>query len=147
MLRRRWSKFLPSHEHIDATFYYLRKKFMYFPKLLQRKGSHDSLLKIILGVSIRCSLSWFEVNTVLIPMHLEYLKHWVLAKLDLLNWTVEVYDSLNSEGPHNDKIRESLECMSKFVPMLAERISLFEFKPRNSLRTYPIPVTIMQDIP
>ncbi|GMN51250.1 hypothetical protein TIFTF001_020404 [Ficus carica] len=79
-------------------------------------------------------------------MHLQDLKHWVLAKLNLLNWTLEVYDSLYHEGPHNYKVREATECMSKFNPMLAERISLFEFKPRNPLGTYPIPVTIMQDI-
>nr|GMN67833.1 hypothetical protein TIFTF001_036889 [Ficus carica]GMN67839.1 hypothetical protein TIFTF001_036895 [Ficus carica] len=71
----------------------------------------------------------------------------VLAKLDLLNWTIEVYDSLHHEGPHNYKVRETLECMSKFIPMLANRISLFEFKPRDPPGIYPIPVTIMQDIP
>ncbi|GMN58918.1 hypothetical protein TIFTF001_028010 [Ficus carica] len=77
--------------HIDVAFYYMRKKIMRFPKLLQRKvttvdmffsakigalwlvykktpdkfdwGSCDSLMNIILGVSVRCGLSWFEVNT------------------------------------------------------------------------------------
>ncbi|GMN46130.1 hypothetical protein TIFTF001_015322 [Ficus carica] len=107
----------------------------------------DYLMKIILGVSIRCGLSWFEVNTLLIPMHLQDLKHWILSKLNLLNWTLEVYDSLHHEGPHNYKVREALECMSKFIPMLADRISLFEFKPRNPPRTFPIPITIMQGIP
>ena len=81
------------------------------------------------------------------PNHLEDLKHWVLAKLDLLNWIIVVCDSLNFEGLSNDKIQEALEFMSKFIPMLDERISLFEFKSRKPLRTYPIPVTIMQDIP
>ena len=108
--------------------------------------SCDSLMKIILGICIWYGLSGFEANTSLIPMHLQDLKYWVFTKLDLLNWTIEVYDSLNSEGPHNDKVREALECMSKFIPMLVERISLFEFKPRNPLRTDPIPVTIIQDI-
>lgn len=162
-------------EHIDVAFYYLRKKIMQFPELLQRKvttvdtffsakigalwrvykkspdnfdwRSCDSLMKIIRGVYVRCSLSWFDVNTLLIPMHLEDLIHWVLVKLDLLNWTIEVYDSLHHEGPHNYKVQEALECMSKFIPMLADRINLFEFNPRNTPRTYPIPVTIMQDIP
>ncbi|GMN66770.1 hypothetical protein TIFTF001_035835 [Ficus carica] len=35
----------------------------------------------------------------------------------------------------------------KFILMLADRISLFEFKPRNLPGTYPKLVTIMQDIP
>ena len=88
-------------------------------------------------------LSWFEVNTLLIPMHLQNLKHWVLAKLNLLNWTIEVYDSLYHEGPHNYKVQEALEYMSKFIPILADRIGLFEFKPRDPPGTYLIPVTIM----
>ncbi|GMN63836.1 hypothetical protein TIFTF001_032918 [Ficus carica] len=104
-------------------------------------------MKIILGVCIQFGLSWFEVNTLLIPMHLQDLKHWVLAKLYLQNWTLEVYDSLHHESPHNYNVREELECMPKFIPMLADRISLFEFKIRNPLGTYPIPVNIMQDIP
>ncbi|GMN47645.1 hypothetical protein TIFTF001_016819 [Ficus carica] len=45
-------------------------------------GSCDSLLKIILDVCVRCGSSWFEVNTLLIPIHLADLKHWALVKLD-----------------------------------------------------------------
>ena len=87
------------------------------------------------------------MNTLLIPIHLADLKHWALVKLDLTNWTIEVYDSLQHEGPHNFKVREGVECMSKFIPLLAERLSLFKFKPRKPLGIYPIPVTIMKDIP
>ncbi|GMN53222.1 hypothetical protein TIFTF001_022358 [Ficus carica] len=93
------------------------------------------------------SRSWFEVNTLLIPINLADLKHWALVKLDLTNWTIEVYDSLQHEGPHNFKIREGVECLSKFIPLLADRLSLFEFKPREPPRIYPILVTIMKDIP
>ncbi|GMN54976.1 hypothetical protein TIFTF001_024097 [Ficus carica] len=93
------------------------------------------------------NLSLFEVNIVLIHMHLDNVKHWVLTKLNLLNWTVEVYDFLTFEGPHNDNVREAFECLSKFIPMLAEMMNLFEFKLRNPPGIYQIPVTIMQDIP
>nr|GMN72337.1 hypothetical protein TIFTF001_054711 [Ficus carica]GMN72347.1 hypothetical protein TIFTF001_054713 [Ficus carica] len=37
--------------------------------------------------------------------------------------------------------------MSKFILLLADRPSLFEFKSREPLGIYPIPVTIMKDIP
>ncbi|GMN71140.1 hypothetical protein TIFTF001_054576 [Ficus carica] len=109
-------------------------------------GSCDSILKIILGVCVRSGSSWFEVNTLLIPIHLADLKHWAFIKLDLTNWTIEVYDSLQHEGPHNFKVRERVECMSKFIPLLADRPSLFKFKPREPPGIYPIPVTIMKDI-
>ncbi|GMN64857.1 hypothetical protein TIFTF001_033908 [Ficus carica] len=151
------------------------KKIRQFPKLEQRKvttvdtffsakvgglyrvyqkspntfnwGCCESILKIMLGVCVQSGSSWFKLNTLLIPIHLTALKHWALVKLDLTNWTIEVYDSLQHEGPHNVKVREEVECMSKFIPLLAERLSLFEFKPREPPGIYPIPVTIMKDIP
>ncbi|GMN22436.1 hypothetical protein TIFTF001_040255 [Ficus carica] len=51
------------------------------------------------------------------------------------------------KGPHNSKVRGSVDALSKFIPLLAERLSLFEFKPREPPGTYPIPVTIMADVP
>ncbi|GMN54037.1 hypothetical protein TIFTF001_023172 [Ficus carica] len=89
--------------HIDVAFYYLRKKIRQFPELEQRKvttvdtffssnvrslwrvyqsspdkfvwASCESILKIMLGVCVQSGLSWFEVNTLLIPIHLVDLKH------------------------------------------------------------------------
>ncbi|GMN68964.1 hypothetical protein TIFTF001_038009 [Ficus carica] len=110
-------------------------------------GSCDSIFRIMLGVCVQSGSSWFDVNTLLIPIHLADLKHWALVKLDLTNWTIEVYDSLQHEGPNNFKVRERVECMSKFIPVLAERLNLLEFKPREPPGIHPIPVTIMKDIP
>ncbi|GMN39675.1 hypothetical protein TIFTF001_008907 [Ficus carica] len=162
-------------EHIDVAFYYLRKKIRQFPELEQRKvttvdtffsskvrsllrvyqsspdkfdwGSYESILKIMLGVCVQSGSSWFKVNILLIPIHLADLKHWALVKLNLTSWTIEVYDSLQHEGPHNSKVREGVECISTFIPLLAERLSLFDFKPREPPGSYPISVTIMKDIP
>ncbi|GMN47891.1 hypothetical protein TIFTF001_017056 [Ficus carica] len=138
-------------EHIDVAFYYLRKKIRQFPELEQRKvttvhtffsakvgglyrvyqksqdtfdwGSCESILKIMLGVCVQSGSSWFELNTLLIPIHLATLKHRALVKLDLTNWTIE------------------------FIPLLAERLRLFEFKPRKPPGIYQISVTIMKVIP
>ncbi|GMN61248.1 hypothetical protein TIFTF001_030401 [Ficus carica] len=98
-------------EHIDVAFYYLRKKIRQFPELEQRKvtmvdtffsskvcslwrvyqsspdkfdwGFCESILKIMLSVCVQSGSSWFEVNILLIPIHLADLKHWALVKLDL----------------------------------------------------------------
>ncbi|GMN69302.1 hypothetical protein TIFTF001_038353 [Ficus carica] len=162
-------------EHIDVAFYYLRNKIRQFPELNQRKVTTvdtiftakvrslwtvyqsapdkfdwaccDSIFRIMLGVRVQSGASWFDVNTVLMPIHFEGLKHWALVKLDLTNWTIEVYDSLEHEGPHNSKVREGMEGLSKFIPLVAEKNSLFEFKRRDPPGNYPIPVTIMKDIP
>ncbi|GMN69304.1 hypothetical protein TIFTF001_038356 [Ficus carica] len=161
--------------HIDVAFYYLRKKSRQFTELKQRMvttvdtfftskirslwriyqsspanfdwGSCKSILKIMTGVQVQSGSSWFDVNTLLIPVHLADLKHWVLVKLELTSWTIEVYDSLQHEGRHNARVREGLECLSVFIPMLAERINLFDVKKREPPGIHPIPVTIMKDIP
>ncbi|GMN25125.1 hypothetical protein TIFTF001_047702, partial [Ficus carica] len=162
-------------EHIDVAFYYLRKKSRQFTELKQRMvttvdtfftskirslwrihqrspanfdwGSCESILKIMTGVKVQSGSSWFDVNTLLIPVHLADLKHWVLVKLELTSWTIEVYDSLQHEGRHNASVREGLECLAMFIPMLAERINLFDVKKRDPPGIHPIPVTIMKDIP
>ena len=82
--------------------------------------SCDSILRLMLGIRVQSGLSWFEVNTLLIPIHFADLKHWALVKLELTNWTIEVYDSMQHEGPHNSKVRGGMEALSKFIPLLAE---------------------------
>ena len=54
---------------------------------------------------------------------------------------------MQHEGPHNQQVREGVECLLMFIPLLAGRIGLFEFKPREPPEMHPIPVTIMKDIP
>ena len=75
------------------------------------------------------------------------MQHWVLVKLDLTDWTMEVYDSMHYAGPHNEKVRQGVECLSVLIPLLAGQIGLFDSKPREPPGMYPIPVTIIADIP
>ena len=139
--------FLLCIQHIDVAFYYLRKKIKQFPNLQEGRvttvdtyftskvrsvwpvyrrspdqfdwGSCDTLTGIMLGISGRSSTTWFDVNTLLIPLNLDPMEHWVLVKLELTDWTIEVYDSLQHEGPHNQRVREGVECLSMFIPLLA----------------------------
>ncbi|GMN68129.1 hypothetical protein TIFTF001_037203 [Ficus carica] len=130
-------------EQMDAAFYYLRKKIRQNPDLEKQKVT---TVDTFFHCEVQSGLSWFEVNTLLMPIHFSDLKHWALVKLELTDWTIEVYDSMHHEGPHNSKVRAGMEALSNFIPLLAERLSLFEFKPRDPPGTYPIPVTIMNDI-
>ncbi|GMN66379.1 hypothetical protein TIFTF001_035442 [Ficus carica] len=77
--------------------------------------------RIMLGVRVQSGASWFDVNTVLMPIQLGDLNHWALVKLELTNWTIKVYDSLQYEGPHNSKVRAGMEGLSKFIPLMAEK--------------------------
>ncbi|GMN58465.1 hypothetical protein TIFTF001_027553 [Ficus carica] len=134
-------------EHIDVAFYYLRKKIKQYPNLEQRKVTTvDTFFSSKIAATwpvYQSSPDKFDWGT----LNLVVLKHWVLVKLELTDWTMEVYDSVEHEGPHNKKVREGVEGLSMFIPLLAAQIGLFEFKPREPPRMHPIPVTILKDIP
>ncbi|GMN37616.1 hypothetical protein TIFTF001_042659 [Ficus carica] len=123
-------------EHINVAFYYLRKKIRQYPELEQRKVT---TVDIFFSAKVRGLWSVYQRSPVTFD--------WDSLKLELTNWTIEVYDSLQHNGTHNSKVRGGVEALSKFIPLLAKRLSLFEFKPREPSGTYPIPVTIMTDIP
>lgn len=162
-------------QHIDVAFYYLRKKIKQYPKLQERKVTTvdtyfstkvaamwpvyrrspdtfdwetcETLMRIMIGISGQCGTTWFELNTLLIPLNLGTMQHWILVKLELTNWTIEVYDSMHHAGPHDQRVREEVECLAEFIPLLAAQVSLFDTKPRDPPGTYAIPVTIRKDIP
>ncbi|GMN69854.1 hypothetical protein TIFTF001_038898 [Ficus carica] len=98
--------------HINVAFYYLRKKIMQFPELVQRKVTTvDTFFSAKVGALWRVyqkspdTFDWGLCDS-LFKIILD-----ALVKLDLTNWTIEVYDSLQHEGPHNFKVRKALEWM------------------------------------
>ena len=83
----------------------------------------------------------------LIPMNIPILNHWVLSVLDLNTWTIKVYDSMASDGPHNEHLRDALETLSNLLPFIADKVGLFDIKQRSCSKLDPISVTILDDIP
>ncbi|GMN62055.1 hypothetical protein TIFTF001_031141 [Ficus carica] len=137
-------------QHIDVAFYYLRKKIRQYPELEQRKVTtvdtfFSAKVRGLWSVYQRSpeTFDWDSCDSILKFM----LGVRALVKLELTNWTIEVYNLLQHEGLHNSKVRGGVDALSKFIPLLVERLSLFEIKPRESPGTYPIPVIIMTDIP
>ncbi|GMN32007.1 hypothetical protein TIFTF001_048141 [Ficus carica] len=133
-------------EHIDVAFYYLRKKSRQFTELKQRMVTtvdtfFTSKIRSLWRIhqSSPANFDWASCQSI--------LKIMTGVKLELTSWTIEVYDSLQQEGRHNARVREGLECLAVFIPMLAERINLFDVKKRDPPGIHPIPVTIMKDIP
>ncbi|GMN21674.1 hypothetical protein TIFTF001_040085 [Ficus carica] len=132
--------------HIDVAFYYLRKKSRQFTELKQRMVTtvdtfYTSKIRSLWRIhqSSPANFDWGSCESI--------LKIMTGVQLELTSWTIEVYDSLQHEGRHNARVREGLECLAVFIPMLAERINLFDVKKREPPGIHPIPVTIMKDIP
>ncbi|GMN59626.1 hypothetical protein TIFTF001_028718 [Ficus carica] len=118
-------------DHIDVAFYYLRKKIRHFPELEKRKVT---TMDTFFSAKVRGMWSVYQSS----PNTFDWESCDSLLRLML---------GVNHKGPHNSKVRGGVNALSKFIPLLAERLSLFEFKPREPPGTYPIPVTIMADIP
>ncbi|POO01318.1 Ulp1 protease family, C-terminal catalytic domain containing protein, partial [Trema orientale] len=100
-----------SRKHIDAVFYYLRKKVKYDDGITMRVTSTDSQFDLNLqslyklyvkkdydtsvvnmehvvaeymsGYKMHCNTCWLNVDHVLIPIYMEEEKHWVLGHLSL----------------------------------------------------------------
>ena len=67
----------------------------------------------------------------LILINIPSLKHWAMLVLNLNNWTIEVYDSMASDGPHNELLGYALEALSNFMPFIADKVDLFDIKQRS----------------
>ena len=104
------------------------------------------MCKYILGSEIACNWSWFDVDKVPIPMNIPILNHWVLSVLDLNTWTIEVYDSIAFDGPHNEQLKNSLEALSNLLPFIADKVGMFDIRQRSCSKLDPILVTILDDV-
>ena len=123
-----------------------------WPQLNQQKGDYDwgrigNMCRYIVGGEIGCNWAWVDVDKVLIPMNIPIFKHWVLSVLDINTWSIEVYDSMARDGPHNEQLRDSLDALSNILPFLADRVGIFDIRQRAGPRMDPIPVTILDDLP
>ena len=58
-----------------------------------------------------------------------------------------MYDSMASDGPHNEHLRDALEALSNFLPFVVDKVGLFDIKQRSCSKLDPIPVTILDDVP
>ncbi|GMN70424.1 hypothetical protein TIFTF001_039464 [Ficus carica] len=118
-------------EHIDVAFYYLRKKSRQFTELKQRMVTtvdtfFTSKIRSLWRIHQRspANFDWGSCESIL-----------------------KIMTGVKHEGRHNASVREGVECLAVFIPMLAERINLFDVKKRDPPGIHPIPVTIMKDIP
>ena len=121
------------------AFYYLRKKFKYYPEITKKRstttdmlfqsrirglwsqlgGKYDegyiwekdsTLQDYIDGHYLYCGSSWKDIDFVYIPMYMEQLKHWILGELDLEKRRLNIFNSLRSK-----KIDQ--ECIEAVIPM------------------------------
>ena len=60
---------------------------------------------------------------------------------------MDVYDSMYRAGLHNNRVIQAVQPASDFIPIVAEKVGLFDRKPRSPLGTYLLIVNMKKDIP
>ncbi|GMN21260.1 hypothetical protein TIFTF001_050111 [Ficus carica] len=124
-------------EHIDVVFYYLRKKIKQFSNLEQR-----NVTTVDTFFSTKVDAMWSVYRDS--PDTFDWGTCETLLKIML---GLSVQSGSSCMKAHNENVREGVECLSMFIPLLAGQLGLFDFKPRDPPGMHPIPVTIMKDIP
>ncbi|CAA0827426.1 Unknown protein, partial [Striga hermonthica] len=106
---------------------------------------------------IICGVSWFDVDHVLFPMHVDIngIGHWILGRLSLADMTLWVYNSIKSDGI--DKIvLDSVQAYVVIIPIFLRMIHFFEKRPVcntdadghvNFDVNSPLKITIVLDLP
>ena len=60
---------------------------------------------------------------------------------------MDVYDSMYQAGLHNNMVVQAIKPASDLIPIVAEKVGLFDRKPRSLPGNYPFVVNMKKDIP
>ncbi|GAB2268218.1 hypothetical protein Dimus_003196 [Dionaea muscipula] len=150
--------------HIDAWMVYLTKKIMkkgnpeytlvysyffiyienlwknwdpdYEPDPSQAPKIPEELMNYVWGLNLEWGIEWCNVRHVL-AVCLMTRSHWVLAHLNLEEWTIEIYDSLAHKTPKNPGHRlASFEGMRTLLPLILDEAGYFK-RSDGRRRIYP----------
>ncbi|CAA0807611.1 Unknown protein [Striga hermonthica] len=140
--------------HMDVLFYYLRKigvhgtsaevrytttdvmfdqhiKSLYAIYLSQSCNTtlcsvHDIITDYIMGYRLICGKSWFDVDHILFPMHVEVsgIGHWILGILTFSNMKFWVYNSYRSVEV-DEIILESVQAYVRLLPIFLVLVNFY----------------------
>ncbi|CAA0834256.1 Unknown protein [Striga hermonthica] len=140
---------------MDVLFYYLRKigvygtsaevrytttdvmfdqhiKSLYVVYLSQSCNTaqcsvHDIITDYIMGYRLICGKSWFDVDHILFPMHVEVngIGHWILGILTLSNMNFWVYNSYRSVEV-DEIVLESVQAYVRLLPIFLALVKFYE---------------------
>ncbi|CAA0813255.1 Unknown protein [Striga hermonthica] len=173
------------NEHLDVLFYYLRKiglygknapvrftttdtlfdqhiKALYSTFLEQSRNPgvcsvQDMIIDYILGYKIISGLSWFEVDHVLFPMHVELngIGHWILGRFSFADMRFWIYNSYQSVD-FDKVVLVSAHAYSELLPIFLRLVHFFD--KRTNVNTdaggriktdvnSPLEITVASNIP
>ncbi|CAA0809706.1 High mobility group B protein 6 [Striga hermonthica] len=156
--------------HLDVIFYYLRKfgiygsakvrytttdvlfdqhiKSLYTSFLSQSRNLSvctvdDMIIDYITGYKIICGLSWFKVDHVLFPIHLEInnVGHWIMGLLSFDDMKLRIYNSIRTQDCDN-LVMENVKAYVELIPIFLDLVRF----PKKSEHG-PLEVIMVDNVP
>ncbi|PHT63025.1 hypothetical protein T459_33122 [Capsicum annuum] len=146
---------LPSLNHIDVCFYYLRKRFKYdsntsykysiidcnFMNIINSVltvyridddslnvgGKEYHLNEYINGFRMHAKVPWHTIDHIFIPINVKAKHHWVLAVIFFNDRCIYVYDSLSPAG-HDAGVLAEVEKLAEVIPICLVAYKFYEKK-------------------
>ncbi|WMV32089.1 hypothetical protein MTR67_025474 [Solanum verrucosum] len=146
-------------EHIDVIFYYLRKKGKYevnsnvrftttdcvfktkiTTSFFQLCDAHenkknykvkdsDDIARYICGRRLLASTSWDKVDYILFPLNIKEGCHWILVVFDIVQRSLEVYDSFPVRDGVNFEVKNIVEMLSIVLPYYLSVVKFYDKRP------------------
>ncbi|WMV53922.1 hypothetical protein MTR67_047307 [Solanum verrucosum] len=146
-------------EHIDVIFYYLRKKGKYevnsnvrftttdcvfktkiTTSFFQLCDAHenkknykvkdsDDIARYICGHRLLASTSWDKVDYILFPLNIKEGCHWILVVFDIVQRSLEVYDSFPARGGVKFEVKNIVEMLSIVLPYYLSVVKFYDKRP------------------
>ncbi|KAG5596108.1 hypothetical protein H5410_037340 [Solanum commersonii] len=144
---------------IDVIFYYLRKKGKYevnsnvrftttdcvfktkittsFFQLCDARENKknykvkdsDDIARYICGHRLLASTSWDKVDYILFPLNIKEGCHWILVVFDIVQRSLEVYDSFPARGGVNFEVKNIVEMLSIVLPYYLSVVKFYDKRP------------------
>ncbi|PHT39940.1 hypothetical protein CQW23_18794 [Capsicum baccatum] len=149
------NELLPSLNHIDVCFYYLRKKSKYDSNTLYKYNTVDynfmNIINSVLAVyridddslnaggkkyhlneyinrfRMHATVPWHTVDHIFIPINVKAKHHWVFAVISFNDRCIYVYDSLSSAG-HDAGVLAEVEKLAKVIAICLVACKFYEKK-------------------
>ncbi|GAB2269436.1 hypothetical protein Dimus_004354 [Dionaea muscipula] len=96
------------------------------PDPSQQSKIPEELMNYVWGLNLEWGIEWWNVRHVL-AVCLMARSHWVLAHINLEEWTIEIYDSLAHKTPKNPGHHlASFEGMRTLLPLILDETGYFK---------------------
>ncbi|KAH0637629.1 hypothetical protein KY289_037544 [Solanum tuberosum] len=89
----------------------------------------DEIARYICGHRLLASTSWDKVDYILFPLNIKKGCHWILVVFDIVQRSLEVYDSFPARGGVNFEVKNIVEMLSIVLPYYLSVVKFYDKRP------------------